>query len=61
MVIYDIEYVGKIAHLQIGAEEKQYGDILDDFVVKNYCDKFDNAGDIGEKLGHKLGHPSICG
>jgi hypothetical protein len=45
----------KVAHLPMGVQKEQYGDLLDDFSVRSYCGSYD----IGD-LSWSLGHPSIC-
>ena len=45
-----------IVHLQPGASREQYGDILDSYTVKNYCD----TADILDLGTWNLGHPTIC-
>ena len=45
----------KVAHLQLGAQKEDYGDLLDDYSVRSYCGSYDI-----EDLSWNLGDPSIC-
>ena len=46
----------KVAHLPVGVQKEQYGDLLDDFSVRSYCGKYD----IEDLIQMDLGHPNIC-
>ena len=48
--------LGKVAHLQEGSQEKRYGDLLDDFTIKDYCGRY-NIDD----QSWDFGHAGICG
>ena len=44
-----------IVHLQEGVKKEAYGNILDQFEVKNYCDSI-----YFKNRNWKLGSPSVC-
>ena len=45
----------KVAHLPVGVQQEQYGDLLDDYSVRSYCASYHI-----EDLSWNIGHPSIC-
>jgi len=52
----------KVAHLPVGAQKEQYGNLLDDYSVRSYCDSYDIV-DLRsgiEDLSWNLGHSSTC-
>ena len=54
----------KVAHLPVGVQREQYGDLLDDYSVRSYCGTYDledlSNGSGSYDLSWNLGHPSIC-
>ena len=54
----------KVAHLPVGVQKKQYGDLLDGYSVRSYCGSYDieglSSGSGIEDLSWNLGDPSIC-
>ena len=47
--------VKRMVHLQQGVRKEAYGNILDKFEVKNYCDSFNF-----KNQKWMLGEPSVC-
>ena len=59
-----LEDIPDVAHLQKGAQKEHYGDLLNDFDVKNFCDTYKidyvDENDKPAQMKWTLGHHSDC-